>query len=120
MKTTMRMEELGFFLFSIFLFSALHYPWWFFPVLLFAPDISMLGYLAGPRIGAVIYNVVHHRALALFYYVGGILLAVPVLSLAGIIILAHSSLDRVFGYGLKFTDSFGHTHLGRIGRDAAS
>ena len=118
MQNTIRLEELGFFLFSVFLFSTLGYPWWYFPVLLFVPDISMLGYLAGPRVGAVIYNLVHHRALALLYYVAGVSLSAPVLSLAGVIIFAHSSLDRVFGYGLKFADGFGHTHLGRIGRDA--
>ena len=55
----------------------------------------MMGYLAGPRVGAVVYNFIHHRGLALIYYVAGILLAIPVLSLAGIIVFAHSSLDRV-------------------------
>jgi hypothetical protein len=41
-----------------------------------------------------------------------------VLALAGVIIFAHSSLDRALGYGLKFSDSFTNTHLGRIGRAA--
>jgi hypothetical protein len=116
MKTTLRLEELGFFALSIFLFSQLPFAWWYFPLLLFVPDLSMLGYLAGPRVGAVIYNLVHHRALALLYYVAGLLLSLPVLALAGVIIFAHSSLDRVFGYGLKYADSFNNTHLGVIGR----
>lgn len=60
MKTTIRLEELGFTLFSIYLFSLLQYPWWYFPVLFFVPDLSMLGYLAGPRLGALVYNLVHH------------------------------------------------------------
>jgi len=116
MKTTLRLEELGFFALAIFFFSQLPFPWWYLPLLLFVPDISMLGYLAGPRLGAVIYNLVHHRALALLYYVLGTVLSLPVLALAGVIIFAHSSLDRVFGYGLKFSDSFNNTHLGVIGR----
>jgi hypothetical protein len=120
MKTILRLEELGFFLFSIYLFSMLRFPWWLFPLLLFVPDLSMLGYLAGPRLGALVYNIVHHRALALLYYVAGVALAVPWLALAGVIILAHSSLDRALGYGLKFEDAFGNTHLGRIGRAAGS
>ena len=119
MKTIVRLEELGFFLFSIYLFALLPFPWWYFPVLLFVPDLSMLGYLSGPRLGAVVYNLIHHRALALLYYVLGMLFAVPVLALAGVIILAHSSLDRLLGYGLKLADGFTSTHLGRIGRDAA-
>lgn len=119
MKTTIQLEELGFTLFSVYLFSLLPFPWWYFPVLFFVPDVSMLGYLAGPRLGALIYNVVHHRALALLHYVLGMLLSIPALALAGVIIFAHSSLDRALGYGLKFSDSFSNTHLGRIGRESA-
>lgn len=118
MKTLLRLEELAFFLFSIYLFSLLPFPWWYFPVLFFVPDLGMLGYLAGPRVGAVIYNFVHHRGLALLYYILGINLSLPVLALAGVILFAHSSLDRVFGYGLKLPDAFTNTHLGRIGREA--
>ena len=117
MKTLVRLEELALFLFCLYLFWLLPFPWWYFPVLLFVPDLSMLGYLAGPMLGAVVYNFVHHRGLALAYYVAGALLAIPVLSLAGVIILAHSSLDRAMGYGLKLPESFNSTHLGRIGRE---
>jgi hypothetical protein len=119
MKSVVRLEELGFFLFSVYLFSMLRFPWWYFPVLLFLPDLSMVGYVGGSRLGAVIYNLIHHRGLALLYYVLGAWLTLPGLSLVGVILFAHSSLDRVLGYGLKFTDSFSHTHLGSIGRDAA-
>ena len=118
MKTMVRFEELGLFLFSIYLYSSLPFPWWYFPLLLFAPDLSMAGYASGPRLGSVIYNIVHHRALALLLYVVGLLGALPILSLAGIILFAHSSLDRALGYGLKFPDAFTNTHLGLIGRDA--
>lgn len=115
MKLLIRLEEFGLFLFSIYLFSTLDYAWWFFPLLLLTPDISMVGYLGGPRMGAIIYNLVHFRALALFIYVAGIFAGLPVLSLAGIILFAHSSLDRAFGYGLKYNDAFSNTHLGKIG-----
>jgi len=116
MKTVVKLEEVGEFLFSIYLFSLLPYPWWFYPLLIFAPDLSMLGYLLGPKIGAVTYNLVHHKAIALGLYVAGALLHIPVVSLLGVLFLGHSSLDRVMGYGLKFADSFNHTHLGAIGR----
>jgi hypothetical protein len=119
MKTIIRLEELGFFLFSIYLFSMPGFPWWYFPLLLFVPDLSMAGYLTAPRFGAWVYNFVHHRAVCLLCFVAGAWLKIPVLSLVGVILFAHSSLDRVLGYGLKFTDAFSHTHLGWIGRDAA-
>jgi hypothetical protein len=116
MKTLLRLEELAFFLFSIYLFSLLPFPWWVFPVLLLAPDLSMIGYAGGSAIGAVIYNAIHHRGTALVFYVVGIGLALPGIALVGVILLAHSSLDRVLGYGLKYPDAFTNTHLGRIGR----
>ncbi len=118
MKTLIRLEEIAFFLFSIFLFSSLHLPWWYFPILLFAPDLSIAAYLLGPRLGAWIYNFVHHRGLALIYYVAGVAFSLPILALVGVIFFAHSSLDRVFGFGLKYPESFSATHLGKIGGSA--
>lgn len=118
MKTLIRFEEIAFFLFSILLFSSLHFPWWYFPVLLFTPDLSIAAYLVGPRFGAWVYNFIHHRGLALIYYAVGVALSIPVLALVGIIIFADSSLDRALGYGLKYPDSFTNTHLGRIGGPA--
>ena len=115
MKTIIQLEELGLTLFSIYLFTTLSLPWWYFPLLFFVPDLSMAAYIAGPRVGAYAYNVIHHRTLALLYYVAGMSLGATILALAGVILFAHSSMDRVLGYGLKYTDSFGNTHLGKIG-----
>jgi hypothetical protein len=112
MRILLRVEEAFLFLLSVFLFSRIGYAWWWFPLLLFAPDIGMLGYLLHPRAGAYFYNFIHHRALAVTVYVLGALLSIPILQLLGTILLAHSSLDRVFHFGLKYTDRFAHTHLG--------
>lgn len=116
MKTLIKLEEFGELFFSIYLFSLLPFPWWFYPLFFFAPDLSMVGYIAGPRLGAFTYNLIHHKAVALSLFVGGTLSHIPVISLIGVLFLGHSSLDRVLGYGLKFSDSFNHTHLGVIGR----
>jgi len=118
MKKLIAFEELFLGLLSIFLFSNLDYAWWWFAVFILAPDISMLGYLAGPHVGAATYNFVHHKALAIFLYVVGILLVNQPLQFVGLILLAHASFDRVLGYGLKYPDGFEHTHLGMIGRAA--
>lgn len=115
MKLLLRIEELFLTLLSIYLFSELSFAWWWFPALLLAPDLGMIGYLAGPRLGAYLYNTFHHKALAVALYLAGLLLSFPVLALAGVIILGHSSLDRALGYGLKYDDAFQHTHLGWIG-----
>ncbi len=116
MKNLIRLEQLFLVVLSGYLFSTLEYAWWWYVILFFTPDLSMLGYLAGPRVGAVIYNLVHHKGVAVALYVAGALLGSQPLQLAGVIMLGHSSFDRVFGYGLKYPDSFQHTSLGMIGK----
>ncbi|MDR7418100.1 MAG: DUF4260 domain-containing protein [Armatimonadota bacterium] len=116
MRLLIKIEELCVFGLSLFLFAQLDYAWWWYVVLFLAPDAGMLGYLANPVVGAITYNVVHHRATAVGAYVVGALTGTPALQLAGVVLLGHSGLDRVLGYGLKHTDSFQYTHLGDIAR----
>ncbi|MCW5873184.1 MAG: DUF4260 domain-containing protein [Anaerolineales bacterium] len=118
MKTLLRIEEAALFALAVFAYAGTGEPWWLFAVLLFAPDLSAIGYLAGPRVGAFFYNLFHHRALAVLLFALSVPMDSPVLRIAGIILFAHASLDRVLGYGLKYPDSFQNTHLGRIGRGA--
>jgi hypothetical protein len=116
MRNLLKIEEAAMLALALAAYAALDLPWWLFAVLLLAPDLGALGYLAGPRVGAATYNFSHHKAVAVAAYLAGISLNLQWLIIAGIIIFAHSSLDRVFGYGLKFADSFQNTHLGQIGR----
>ena len=99
---------------SVLLYYQVGGSWLLFALLLFAPDLSMLGYLAGKPAGAAIYNLAHiyagPAALALYGILGGNTLA---LSLA-LIWLAHIGMDRLLGYGLKYTTDFKDTHLGRV------
>ncbi len=116
MKNLLKLEEAFMFGLTIFLFSRLDYAWWWYPVLILTPDLSMVGYLINTRVGAFTYNFVHHKALGISIYVLGLVLANQPLQLAGLILFGHSSMDRALGYGLKYPDSFQHTHLGMIGR----
>lgn len=116
MKILLKLEELLMFGLSIFLFSKLDFAWWWYPLLLLAPDLSMVGYLINPRVGAITYNIVHHKAVGVGIYIFGSFLTNQPLQLAGLIFFGHSSIDRFLGYGLKYPDSFQHTHLGPIGR----
>lgn len=115
MKNWIRLEEAALFLLGIFAFTQLDYAWWWFPLLLFTPDVSMIGYAVSPRVGAVTYNFVHHKAVTLLVFGLGVWLGVAWVQLAGVIMFTHTNMDRVFGYGLKYPDSFQHTHLGMIG-----
>ena len=115
MKNLLKLEELFMFGLTIFLFSKLDFSWWWYPVLLFTPDLSMLGYLGGTRLGAFTYNFIHHKALGISIFVAGAIFANQALQLAGLILFGHSSMDRVLGYGFKYPDAFKHTHFGTIG-----
>lgn len=92
-------------------------PWWLFALLFLAPDLAFLGYLAGPRVGAVAYNTTHSLLGPLALGAAGMGLWPALLPLA-LIWGAHVGFDRMLGYGLKYGSAFGHTHLGPIGRAA--
>jgi Domain of unknown function (DUF4260) len=85
-------------------------------LLLLAPDLAMLAYLAGPRAGALVYNLAHTYALALPLALAGFFVGSAVASALALIWIAHIGLDRMLGYGLKYASGFGDTHLGHIGR----
>ena len=100
MKTLIKIEELAQLLLSIYLFSFLPFAWWVFPVVLLVPDMSLLGLLAGKRIGTITYNLIHHKAVGLGAYMIGSLLGIPLLSFVGILLFGHSSFDRMVGLQL--------------------
>jgi hypothetical protein len=97
-------------------FTALDQPFWLVPLLLFAPDLFMVGYARSTRTGALLYNVAHSYPLPAL--LGGIAITAssePWQAVA-LVWLAHIGMDRALGYGLKYDDSFQHTHLGWIGK----
>lgn len=116
MNTLIKLEEVALFGLGFFMFCTLDYAWWWFPALLLAPDLSMIGYAFGNKAGAWTYNLAHHRGIAIAIYLMGVYLGNNLLLLAGILLFAHSSMDRMFGYGLKYEKGFKFTHLGEIGK----
>ncbi len=130
MKNLLRLEELAQFLLCLCVLAVMwNTPWWAYPLLLVGPDIGMLGYLINEKVGAIAYNVLHHKGIAILVWVLGLVCAPFTtfmflegkaigheLLFAGIILYGHASMDRIFGYGLKFGDNFHHTHLGWIGK----
>ncbi len=116
MKGLLRLEELIQFIISIGLLTAFEADWWWYPILFLGPDISMVGYLINSKFGAVLYNIFHFKGLGLIIAGIGIYLQIDQIVLSGIVIFGHASLDRSVGYGLKYLDSFNHTHLGIIGK----
>lgn len=107
----LRLENLAILIALLFVYGSNDYAWWLIPALVLAPDLSMLGYLAGTRIGSKVYNAAHIYAspvlLGLIAWSIGWPLGMPL----ALIWAMHIALDRTIGYGLKYTDSFKHTHL---------
>lgn len=116
MKNTLRIEEFAMFVLSIFAFNLLHFAWWWYLILFLLPDIGFLGYLINTKIGALSYNLLHHKGVAILIYLLGFYLSNEYLKLTGIILFGHASFDRILGYGLKYFSSFNNTHLGKIGK----
>ena len=118
-RSWLRLEGLAAFGAGLVLFWLSGGNWLFFVPLLLLPDVSMLGYLAGPRTGAATYNLVHNWALGFGTLVIGLWLDSPTVLLVAGVLLAHVGMDRTLGYGLKLPTAFGDTHLGHIGKRTA-
>ena len=87
---------------------------WLLAIPLFlAVDLSMLGYLAGPRWGSALYNLFHNWAIGIAVLLIGSWLSNTTVVIAGAVLLGHVGLDRLFGYGLKHTTGFRETHMQR-------
>jgi hypothetical protein len=112
----LRAEGLATFAAGLAGFLFLGLPWWAFVLLLIVPDVSMVGYVRGPRVGAVLYNLAHDVATGVAIAGVGLAIGSVPVTAAGAILVAHSGMDRMAGYGLKLPSSFQDTHLGRIGR----
>jgi hypothetical protein len=99
---------------AIALYFSEGYPWWLLVVLALAPDLAMLGYLGGPRIGAASYDAVHTYLGPIVLAAGGVLADSRLAIQLGLIWLTHIGVDRAVGYGLKYPTDFKDTHLQRV------
>lgn len=88
--------------------------WWVSLLIFLAPDVSFAGYLFGPKIGALIYNLLHTYATGLLTLLLGFYFSAPLLTVSGLLWVAHCGFDRMLGYGLKKPEGFKHTHLGTM------
>jgi Domain of unknown function (DUF4260) len=113
----LRIEGAAAFAAGLALFGWLGGPWPLVIPLLLLPDVSAVGYLRGPRLGAFTYNLVHNWAFGLGVLGIGLATDSAPIAILGAIAIAHTGMDRAVGYGLKLPSSFQDTHLGRIGRD---
>lgn len=118
-RAWLKAEGLAVFALSSFVYFALGAPWWLYAALILAPDLAMLGYLAGPALGSRVYNLAHAYIGPIALLITGAITASAAVGVA-LIWFAHIGMDRMLGYGLKYSTAFGDTHLGPVGKKPVS
>jgi hypothetical protein len=113
-RRLLRLEGLALLGAALALYFHLGFGWPLLVVLVLAPDLSMLGYVANERVGSVAYDLAHTEAWPLCLAVVGALRGIDALVQVALIWLAHIGVDRALGYGLKYPTDFKDTHLQRV------
>jgi hypothetical protein len=116
LQTILRAEHVALFAAGLIAYLALGGNWLLALPLLLSIDLSMVGYLAGPRFGALTYNLGHNLVVVAAAAGIGWWAGIGWVELLAAIWLAHVGMDRALGYGLKLPSDFRDTHLGGIGR----
>jgi hypothetical protein len=92
-------------------FTTTHEAWWLIPLAILLPDLSAIGFVAGNRAGAHLYNAAHTTPVPAILVAVGWWQHAPLAIALGLIWIAHIGIDRTLAYGLKYTDNPQHTHL---------
>jgi hypothetical protein len=90
------------------------HPWWLVVVVGLAPDLAMAAYAAGPRVGAVVYDLAHTYAFPVILGAVGVVADGGSAVALALIWLTHIGVDRAIGYGLKYPSGFKDTHMQRV------
>jgi hypothetical protein len=114
-RLLLRLEGLGLALAAVYAYDRIGANWWLFACLILVPDVSLIAYFGGTRLGAIAYNTVHVTLAPLICAALGFLLPSFDLISVALIWATHIGIDRAAGFGLKYGAGFGFTHLGRIG-----
>lgn len=109
----LRLEGLCLLVTAVALYGRTDASWWLFAALFLVPDLGMLGYLAGVRVGALTYNLTHMLSQPLLLGLASLLTGSATGLAVALVWAAHIGMDRALGYGLKYPTNFRDTHLQR-------
>lgn len=116
-RSLLRLEGLAALVLSVAAYAQWsQHGWGLFAVLFLVPDVSILGYLRGPRFGGTAYNAFHTYLAPAVLGSAAVLWLGPFWLAVALIWSAHVGFDRLLGYGLKLSTGFHTTHLGLVGR----
>jgi len=110
----LRLEGLAVLVGALVVYGDADFGWILLFVLVLAPDLSMVGYVRGPRIGALCYDAAHTELLPIALGAAGVVGNAETATKIALIWLAHIGGDRLLGYGLKYPTEFKDTHLQRV------
>jgi hypothetical protein len=111
----LRLESLAVVVATVALYSDRDYAGWAFFAFFLAPDLAIVAYAVGPKVGAVIYNLAHTYAFPVGLAAGSLLTGdAGLLVQIALIWAAHIGIDRILGLGLKYPTGFKDTHLNRV------
>jgi hypothetical protein len=113
-RVLLRAEGVAVAVAAVALYFHADYPWWLLVALVLAPDLSMVGFLAGSRVGAAAYDAAHTYVLPVALAAIGLIVDAETAVQLGLIWLTHIGVDRAVGYGLKYPTNFKDTHLQRV------
>lgn len=113
-KLNLRIDGIAIFVAATVVYRHLGFSWGLYALLLLAPDVFMVGYAFGTRIGALVYNAGHSQIWPAALVAAGVLSGIDHLIAVGIIWLCHIAMDHAVGYGFKYPDAFKHTHFSEV------
>ena len=113
-RLLLRLEGLAIAVAAILLFVEVDGSWWLFVALILAPDVAFVGYAAGPRVGAGVYNLTHNLILPIALGATGVVADSDPATAVALVWLTHIGIDRLLGYGLKYPTAFKDTHMQRV------
>jgi hypothetical protein len=113
-RVLLRAEGVAVAVAAIALYVHADHPWWLLVALVLAPDLAMVGYLAGPAVGSIAYDAAHTYVWPVVLGAIGVIGGSELATELALIWFIHIGVDRAIGYGLKYPTGFKDTHLQRV------
>ena len=110
----LRLEGAVILIAALFAYYQLGFGWLAFVLLLLWPDLAFIFYAVDKNLGILVYNLFHTLTFPIILIGISFIMSWPLGLQFALIWLAHIGMDRLVGYGLKYSGEGKDTHLNRI------
>ena len=114
MSNLIRLENACVFIAVVSVYFIFDFSLWIFLLFLLVPDISMVGYAVNKDIGSKVYNLGHTYVLPIIVTLLYLVTNEETILQISLIWLAHISMDRTMGFGLKYSSDTDKTIIQKI------